>query len=365
MDKLRAYAQLLRIPNVFTAMADVCMGWMVAHSFVSQWPLLARHNDLIEVGLLRTRNEDLILLGLLLGCTSCLYSAGMVWNDFFDAEEDRQHRPFRPIPSGRVTRRAAGILGTVLLVVGIGFAGTCHLLVGWRPLILAGLLAAAVLLYDSWLKRTWLGPVGMGLCRFLNVLLGLSREIVIVEDWWILGMRNHDPPRLTDTIDVLAPWLTIAEVWLASIVGVYIAGVTWFAQTEAVESNRVSLRRAASVIGIAGIMALAQMAAAVVLLPSAMDELTLAAMGDESLAAVLIVCYSALLMCWALFIGRRIDIAIRNPQPQQVQAAVKRCIFGLVFLDAALAFGAVGLPGLFILLLLLPALLLGRWVYST
>jgi len=35
-----------------------------------------------------------------------------------------------------------------------------------------GLLSLA--LYDGWLKRTALGPVSMGLCRFLNVLLGVS-----------------------------------------------------------------------------------------------------------------------------------------------------------------------------------------------
>jgi 4-hydroxybenzoate polyprenyltransferase len=44
---------------------------------------------------------------------------------------------------------------------------------------------------------------------------------------------------------------------------------------------------------------------------------------------------------------------------------VKTCILGLIGLDAILAFAVVGWPGLLILLLLPPALLLGRWVYST
>ena len=46
-------------------------------------------------------------------------------------------------------------------------------------------------------------------------------------------------------------------------------------------------------------------------------------------------------------------------------AAVKRAILGLVVLDAVLATAFVGLPGLAILLLLPPAMLLGKWVYST
>lgn len=45
--------------------------------------------------------------------------------------------------------------------------------------------------------------------------------------------------------------------------------------------------------------------------------------------------------------------------------AVKRFSFGLVFLDAILAKAAARTFGLLILLLLDPAMLLGRWLYST
>jgi 4-hydroxybenzoate polyprenyltransferase len=48
-----------------------------------------------------------------------------------------------------------------------------------------------------------------------------------------------------------------------------------------------------------------------------------------------------------------------------VQSAVKRSIMGLVLLDAILATAVVGAWGLLILLLLVPALTLGRWIYST
>jgi hypothetical protein len=44
---------------------------------------------------------------------------------------------------------------------------------------------------------------------------------------------------------------------------------------------------------------------------------------------------------------------------------VKRCIFGLVALDALLATVFVGPGGLLVLLLLPPAQMLGKWVYST
>jgi 4-hydroxybenzoate polyprenyltransferase len=40
-------------------------------------------------------------------------------------------------------------------------------------------------------------------------------------------------------------------------------------------------------------------------------------------------------------------------------------VLGLVGLDAVLATAFAGLPGLVIVLLLPPALLIGKWVYST
>jgi 4-hydroxybenzoate polyprenyltransferase len=57
--------------------------------------------------------------------------------------------------------------------------------------------------------------------------------------------------------------------------------------------------------------------------------------------------------------------AVRRPSPDRVQAGVKRSIFGLVVLDALLASVFIGTWGLLLVLLLPPALLLGKWVYST
>ena len=57
--------------------------------------------------------------------------------------------------------------------------------------------------------------------------------------------------------------------------------------------------------------------------------------------------------------------AIRRPLPQRVQPAIKRAVLGLVLFDAILASALVGVWGLLIAVLILPARLLGRWVYST
>src|SRR4051812_2066946 len=151
----RAYAQLVRLPNVFTAMADITLAALATAALPERWPAFL----------------------LLLLASSCLYCGGMVWNDYFDIEQDRRERPFRPLPSNRVTLRAAAGLGTALLLVGVGCAALAGALsepYRVAPLLIAAGLALAILAYDGWLKRTVAGPVAMGTCRFLNVLLGLS-----------------------------------------------------------------------------------------------------------------------------------------------------------------------------------------------
>src|SRR6185295_18575835 len=95
----------------------------------------------------------------------------------------------------------------------------------WTAPLLAAALVGAILLYDGCLKRTWAGPLGMGACRFLNVLLGLA-----VADH-AAGARG---------------------VYLGLIVGLYIVGVTWFARTEARASSQSALAGAAAVM-LAGI----------------------------------------------------------------------------------------------------------------
>src|SRR5205807_10342512 len=143
-----------------------------------------------------------------------LYCGGMVWNDYFDVEQDRKERPYRPLPSGRVQAATALWIGSVLLGAGLLFgllADSNREGFRWLSSGLAAALVVTILLYDGWLKRTWAGPVVMGLCRTLNVLLGLS---------------------------VAPGWVGAWGLYLALVVGVYIAGVTWFARTEARTSNR-------------------------------------------------------------------------------------------------------------------------------
>lgn len=300
-SRLRTYAQLVRLPNVFTALADIALGGLALHAL-----------NLMPPGG--------IVSGLfLLFASACLYTGGMVWNDFFDIAQDRKERPFRPIPSGRVTRAAAGRLGALLLALGLGFAaaaGARGERMHWLPFEIAVALVLAILLYDAWLKRFWAGPLGMGACRFLNVMLAFS----------LAGINS-------------------VGLYAASIVGIYIVGVTWFARTEARQSNRKALA-----------------SAAVVMLLSLMLALPIGVWSPEVVGSSL---YLYLLVALGFWVGIPVSKALDQPMPAKVQAAVKRSIFGLVLLDTTLAVALAGPVGLVILVLLLPALYLGRWVYST
>ncbi|MBN9121413.1 MAG: UbiA family prenyltransferase [Planctomycetes bacterium] len=311
-----AFAQLLRIPNVFTAFADVALGACAASAVLPSAPA-----------------GFWIAYAVLALASGCLYLAGMVWNDVFDLAEDTKARPFRPLPSGRVAKGTAVALGTLLFGAGLALAAAAGLpgQPEWNhePLVFACGIVAGVLIYDAGAKRTPGGPVAMAACRFLNVLFGLS---LVPEAALDIEYRLH----------------------LAAVVGFYIIGVTWFARTEEGKSRKRDLALAASVIAVSLLLALLLRA-----------KLHAASGPSKHLTQLGTVAFPYLLVGFGFLVGRPIARAIGDPSPRAVQAAVKRCVLGLVALDAVLATMFAGLPGLLLLLLLPPALVLGKWVYST
>jgi 4-hydroxybenzoate polyprenyltransferase len=117
--------------------------------------------------------------------TACLYGGGIVFNDVFDAALDKVERPERPIPSGLVGLQQATVLGSVLLIAGVVLAMGVNQTAG----VLAFLIAVLALLYDKYLKHyTFLGPLNMGLCRGLNLLLGISIFSSALENWYLLAI---------------------------------------------------------------------------------------------------------------------------------------------------------------------------------
>ncbi len=146
----------MRPANIVTAVADVLAGATISGFFGLQ--------DLSPAQI----TSAVFLLSL---STIGLYGGGVVFNDVFDAALDAVERPERPIPSGLIPKRDAMTLGLILLAAGIAAAYLLHPLSG----LLAAFIAAAALIYDKWGKHhPLLGPLNMGLCRGLNLLLGIS-----------------------------------------------------------------------------------------------------------------------------------------------------------------------------------------------
>lgn len=133
---MRALTRLVRLPNLFTAVADPLAGWLIAGGNGS------------PLGPVAT--------------SACLYTAGIVLNDCFDYAADCRDRPERPLPRREIPLPAAWGLGVALLAAGI-------LVGGWQAVPLAVL----IVFYDAYSKQFGLlGPLTLGACRTGNMMLG-------------------------------------------------------------------------------------------------------------------------------------------------------------------------------------------------
>jgi UbiA prenyltransferase family len=328
MKKLLAVMQLLRLPNVFTAMADIFMGFLISH------------------GSLEPSREFLLLLL----ASSCIYLAGMVLNDWFDIEVDRRERPERPLPSGRVERSHALLAGVGLLIVGLAAA----LLAGPTSRNVALLLVATVVAYDSLLKSTILGPAAMGLCRALNVLLGMSTQPAAI---WLFDMSAAQSWRFGTMV--------------AAGVGLYIMGVTRFARREATGGPRTDL--VSSTLGFnLGLLMVVFSAQAVRGASRILVEgnvpywFVMDAEPGAFSSTMRTVLAAAIWVLVVLVTNAMVFRAVLSGRPAVIQQAVKTCILALIGLDAAVVAYVVGPDwAAAVLLLLVPTLILGRWVYST
>jgi 4-hydroxybenzoate polyprenyltransferase len=149
MGKTVSLLQLIRLPNILTAVSNVWAGLVIAGGGLFIW-------------------QKVLLVSV---ASAGLYSGGIALNDYFDRQHDRKHHPQRPIPSGALSVRTTLITGILFLALGTA----CGFLLSPLAGAVAAGIAAAALLYDSVLKR-WFVPavVAMGLCRGLNWALGLA-----------------------------------------------------------------------------------------------------------------------------------------------------------------------------------------------
>lgn len=288
MNKLIGYLRLMRPANVVTAIADVLAGMAIAGYFIDQ-------------------NIQFLPVILLCISTIGLYSGGIILNDVFDAELDAKERPERPIPSGIVSKKAATIFGGVFFFIGIFTAG----LYSSNAQYLAVAIMVCCLVYDKFLKHSPIfGPINMGLCRGLNLLLGVSIIPSEIQHWW----------------------------FLAFVPIIYIGAITMISRGEVHGGSKKTLYFAAALylIVISSISAIAQI--------------------NNNLLPSLI-----FIVPFALMIFTPLIIAIQEPVGKYIGKAVKSGVIALILMNAAwaAAFGVLNVA-LFIVILLPISILLGK-----
>ncbi len=170
-QRLLGFIQLTRPANIITAIADILLGFAASGAVISFF---------LESGNVHLQNVQHCVWLIL--STVGLYGGGVTLNDVFDYELDQQERPERPIPSGVVTLNEGLLLGIFLLIGGILAANQ----VGWISTLIACGIALSAVWYDGIGKHQWYGPINMGICRGLNVLLGMSILPILGSAIWLV-----------------------------------------------------------------------------------------------------------------------------------------------------------------------------------
>jgi 4-hydroxybenzoate polyprenyltransferase len=321
MSGLRSWAQLVRVPNTLTSCADVLAGMCLAGGFQHHFgfhPIPAIIASIASI---------------------CFYWGGMVLNDVFDVAQDREQGRPGPLVTGKISTRSAAQAGMSLLIAGIALSILAPLgftlsgeqvslsqLVG--PGMIGCLLAGAVYAYDGPAKKSILAPAIMGLCRSLNMALGVAVVAAV----------------FPVTLGSATGCVVIGH-------GLYITGLTIAARREADLSQ--SRGRLALGWGICAFGA-AMIAISCRFEPDRPYRLEPNG-GFPLLVAILL-----------LPLARRAYHSIASLHPQHLGLAIKQAILSILFIDASIALQYAGnLPGICIALMVLPTVLLARWFRAT
>ena len=254
----------MRPANIVTSIADVLAGIAISGFFLET-------------------DREILPVFLLCISTIGLYGGGIVFNDVFDADLDKVERPERAIPSGAISKKEATLLGIILLSIGCLAAFAFSV----RSGIIAFLILVFALVYNKYGKHhAFLGSLNMGICRGMNLLLGVSIVSISLQSLYFLGL----------------------------IPLIYIFSITMISQGEVHGSNRNKLYTGAF--------------------------LYLIVIGAILYSAFLRqnIFYAALfLILFAGMIFRPLFTAIKEPVGKNIGKAVKAGVISLILMDAAWA----------------------------
>ena len=311
---LRQYLILVRLPNVFTAPSNVLTGYLAA--------------------VVPAANADALQLFLLLLSSILLYIAGIVFNDYFDLELDKRERPYRPLPSGGITKKVALLIAIISLISANILAFTASM----SSLAVCIIMSVMVIGYDYKLKNTFFGPIAMGIIRSLNIILGASPTLFV-----ILIPYNH-----TNANFILAR-ITFVSLSLF----VYVMAISLLSRKEVVTGEELegkhSYTQTRQIIIISFLLVLAVILSISFAVFFGIFKMNL---------FVSLVLFSALMVITFKQTNYHNSLTIQN--------AIKHMVISIIVLDSIFITGLTGsYYGLLTLILALPSIFLARKFYVT
>lgn len=202
-SKIKTLLILSRCSNLPTVWSNIFSGWLLGYVSI----------------LNASSGKDIpaffsISLGVtLLGLSLC-YIGGMVLNDVYDLNWDKQYRPERPLPQGQLSLKEGALWAVGFLLFGGGLIIGQALVLKKVSLVLwVSLLLILIWIYNRWHKNNSFAPLVMALCRGLIPLIAFT-------------MASISPSR-GDYSYLLS---------YAGILMVYTWGLTWVAKFESTRS---------------------------------------------------------------------------------------------------------------------------------
>lgn len=311
---LRQYLILVRLPNVFTAPSNVLTGYLAA--------------------VVPAANADALQLFLLLLSSILLYIAGIVFNDYFDIDLDKRERPYRPLPSGGITKKVALLIAITSLISANILAFTASM----SSLAVCIIMSVMVIGYDYKLKNTFFGPIAMGIIRSLNIILGASPTLFV-----ILIQDNH-----TNANFILA-----RIIFVSLSLFVYVMAISLLSRKEVVTGEELerkhSYTQTRQIIIISFLLVLAVILSISFAVFFGIFKMNL---------FVSFVLFSAIMVITFKQTNYHNSLTIQN--------AIKHMVISIIVLDSIFITGLTGsYYGLLTLILALPSFFLARKFYVT
>lgn len=292
------YLLLIRLPNLFTLPSNIILGFVLVSTFTMTITSVIQILMLVTISIL-------------------LYCVGLVLNDLFDYEVDKKERPNRPLASGKISKKAAMILVTILAAISL----ILSLLVSVTTFSISVLLLVIIFGYDKYLKNTQAGPFTIAAARVGNIILGTTVNISNIENF----------PQ------------NFLLIFILTITFVYVSLIGFLSRYE-VQGFSVKIRS--------------------YLIPSIIAGIIFSIVIFNLIG--LLKYQSLLILALFSFIMAKTIYRIHNKESTGIQQAIKQMILSIIVLDSTFLTGIAGLEiGLPVLILLAPLLVLAKKMYMT